>query len=224
MLRRNSLFNFVSAVALSFVATAVMAQAPGGIKIQKCQDATGKWHYGDSSSTACSKSKVDVLSGEGIKKNEIAAPPTAAELAEREKRKDELDREQRSAEDKIKRDKILLSTYGHEDDIVLVRDRKLAQVEATIRASEDTLKSLRNALNRMEQQKQSEEEKKDAKGAAVTETGIAQTKAQIGRHEGAVAQKRKEQELLRKQYADELDRYRELKQGKPLEKPSAEKK
>jgi hypothetical protein len=45
----------------------------------------------------------------------------------------------------------------------------------------------------------------------VTEKGIVQTKGQIERHEAAVAQKRKEQELLRKQYSEELERYRELK-------------
>jgi hypothetical protein len=121
-----------------------MAQTPtGGVKIQKCQDANGKWHYGDASATECAKSKIDVLSAEGVKKKEIAAPPTEAELAEREKRKDELEREKRSAEDSIKRDKILLSTYGHEDDIILVRDRKLAQVESSIKASEDTLNNLK---------------------------------------------------------------------------------
>jgi hypothetical protein len=205
-----------------FVANAAFAQTPAA-RIQKCQDANGKFHYGDTAATECAKSRVEVLSGEGVKKNEIAAPPTEAELAEREKRKDELEREKRTAEDNIKRDKILLSTYGHEDDIVLVRDRKLAQVESTIRASNDTLKSLRSALTRMEAQKQSEEEKKDTKGAAITDKGIVQTKEQIARHEAAVAQKRKEQEQLRKQYAEELERYRELKQ-QPKAAPAAAKK
>ena len=184
----------------------------GKVGIKKCQDAAGKWHYGDTAANECAKSKVEVLSGEGVKKKEIAAPPTEAELAERERRKDEVAQEKRSAEEQAKRDEILRATYGHEDDIALVRDRKVAQLEATIKASEDTLKSLRGALTRMETQKQGEQEKKDAKALAQTEKGIAQTKAQIERHEASVAQKRKEQEQVRKQYTEDLERYRDLKQ------------
>jgi hypothetical protein len=217
MQRKDGYIALVSAATLLLVTAVAFAQAPGtgNKRINKCQDAEGKWHYGDSAAEACAKSKIEVLNSEGIKKKEIAAPPTEAELADRERRKDELEREKRSAEDVAKRDKILLSTYGHEDDILLVRDRKLAQIEATIKASNDTLKSLRSALVRLEVQKQSEDEKKDAKGSALTEKGIVQTKEQIERHEATVALKRKEQEQLRKQYAEELARYRELKSKAP---------
>ena len=37
------------------------------------------------------------------------------------------------------------------------------------------------------------------------------TRNQIARHESAIAVKRQEQEALRKQYTEELERYRELK-------------
>jgi hypothetical protein len=209
----------VTALLAAMPASAADDKKGGGIK--KCQDATGRWHYGDRAAQECAKSEIEVLSRQGLTKETIAAPPTEAELAERERRKDELEREQRSAEDKAKRDKILLSTYGHEDDIVLVRDRKLAQLEAQIKASEDTLKSLRKALERMEAQKQNEQERNDTKGLAQTEKGIDQTKAQIVRHEASVAQRRQEQAQLRQQYAEELQRYRELK-TKPQARPTAQ--
>jgi hypothetical protein len=41
------------------------------------------------------------------------------------------------------------------------------------------------------------------------------TRNQITRHEGAIAAKRQEQEALRKQYTEELERYRELKKKSP---------
>jgi hypothetical protein len=198
--------------ALALILTAANATAADTkATIRKCQDATGKWHYGDRAADECGRSKIEVISEQGVTKREIAAPPTEAELAERERRKDETEREQHNAAEQAKRDKILLQTYAVEDDIVLVRDRKLSQIEATIKASEETLKSLRNALTRMETQKQTEDEKNDKKSSAQTEKGIAQTKAQIERHEAVVTQKRQEQEKLRKQYAEELKRYRELK-------------
>jgi hypothetical protein len=201
-------------------AAPVVSQTKQGPSIKKCLDAAGRWHYGDRAAQECAKSEIEVLNKEGLTKETIAAPPTEAELAEREKRKDEIEREQRAAEDSAKRDKILLSTYAHEDDIVLVRDRKLAQIEAQIKASEDTLNSLRKALERMEAQKHNEQEKNDAKGLVQTEKGIAQTKAQIERHAASVAQRRQEQEHLRQQYTEELQRYRELKK-QPQARPAA---
>jgi hypothetical protein len=207
---------YLAAAALAITASATAAD-PG--KIQKCQDAAGKWHYGDQAAVECSKSKIEVISDQGVRKKTIAAPPTAAELADRERRKDEIERDQRAAEDKEKRDKILLQTYAVEDDIILVRDRKLSQVEATIKGSEETLKALRGTLVRMETQKQSETEKNDKKGLELTEKNIKQTNAQVTRIEALVSQKRQEQENLKKQYADELTRYRELKSKQPAKVP-----
>ncbi len=210
-----------AALVLMLTTAAATAAETGSNKIQKCQDVTGKWHYGDYAAAECSKSKVDVLSGKGVKTREIAAPPTEAELADRERRKDEIEREKLSTEEKAKRDKILLQTYAVEDDIVLLRDRKLSQVEATIKATEETLKSLRGALGRMEAQKKSEQEKDEKKALISTEKNIAQTNAQIQRHEALVIQKRQEQERLRKQYTEELERYREIKRGQPVKAPDS---
>jgi len=180
-------------------------------KIRKCQDATGKWHYGDEAAEECSRSKVEVISNRGTKTREIAAPPTEAELADRERRQDEIEREKHSAEEQARRDKILMQTYAVEDDITLVRDHKLSQLDATVKGSEETLKSLRGSLARMETQRQSEEEKNDTRALKITDKNIAATKAQIDKHEASVAAKRQEQEHLRKQYAEEIERYRELK-------------
>lgn len=209
----------LAALLVVLTAPAVAADAPTGGRIKKCQDVTGKWHYGDYADQACAKSKVEVLSDQGIKTKEIAAPPTKEELAVIEKNKEETDRLKRQADDQAKRDQILLGTYGHEDDIKIVRDRKLAQTDATIKASEETVKRLRDALGRMQVQKQSETEKGDLKGAAQSEKGIQQTQEQVDRHDAAIAQKRQELDKIRKQYADELERYRELKQKQAIAAP-----
>ncbi len=214
-----SLPRFCFTVGLLF---AVTSATGADSKIEKCKDPTGKWHYGDKAAEECAKTKVDIMSGQGVKKGEIVAPPTAAELAERERRKDEIENEKRVTEERAKRDKILMQTYAVEADIVEVRDRKLSQLEATIKGSEETLKSLRGTLTRMETQRVSEES--DKKALALTDKNIAQTKAQIERHEALVTQKRHEQENLRKQYAEELERYRELKNQQasktPVKKPA----
>lgn len=181
--------------------------------IKKCKDATGRWHYGDTAANECAKSKITVMSDEGTTKKVIAAPPTEQELKDREARRESIEAEQARVEEQKRKDALLLSTYGVEDDIIYIRDRKIAQIEASVKASEETLKPLRAALTRLEAQ--ATDESKDAKAAEATAKNIELTRNQIARHEGAVAVKRQEQEALRKQYAEELERYRELKKKAP---------
>lgn len=188
--------------------------------IKKCQDATGKWHYGDTAAEECARSKVTVITEKGTTKSVIAAPPTEAELKQREAQRETIEAEQARAAEQARKDTLLLSTYGVEDDIIYIRDRKISQVEASIKASEETLKPLRAALARMEAQ--AVEESKDPKAAETTARNIETTRNQIARHEGAIAAKRQEQEALRQQYTEELQRYRELKkkaQAAPASKP-----
>lgn len=181
--------------------------------IKKCQDATGKWHYGDNAAEECAKSKITVITEKGTTKSVIAAPPTEKELKEREAQRESVEAEKIRAEEQARKDALLLSTYGVEDDIIYIRDRKIAQIEASVKASEETLKPLRAALARMEAQ--AADESKDPKAAEAAAKSIETTRNQIARHEAAIAVKRQEQETLRKQYTEELERYRELKKKAP---------
>jgi hypothetical protein len=202
-------------LAIAFAVTAATAAQT----IKKCQDATGRWHYGDTASAACANSKITVMTEEGITKKIIAAPPTEQELKQREASQAAEEAARKQAEEQAKKDALLLSSYGVEDDITYVRDRKIAQIESSIQASEQTLKPLRAALARM--QAQLAEESKSGKPDPTMEKNIEITKAQIARHEAAIAEKRKEQEAIRAEYAQELARYRELKKRPPGQQPAA---
>jgi hypothetical protein len=216
-----SLLAAVAAVAALAAALAPAAPAAEkGPKITKCQDATGKWHYGDSAAAECARSKITVMSEKGVTRKEIAAPPTEAELKEREARREEEERARVSAEDQKKKDALLLVTYGHEDDIIFVRDRKLAQVDAVIKGSEGTLGSLRAVLTRLE--KQAEEEQKGGKPVSPETTKqIEQTRRQMAGRESEIAAKRKEQDDIRRQADADLQRYRELKKESAKAAPAA---
>ena len=221
MSRNKSVHVFILTLGLCLPMMGI--HAASGPTIKKCKDATGQWHYGDSAAQECAKSKITVMSDEGTTKKVIAAPPTEQELKEREARKEAEAAEQQSAADQAKKDALLLSTYGGEDDINYIRDRKIAQIETSIKASEETLKNLRAALVRMEAQA-ADEGKGDKAADQSTVKNIEQTKKQIARHEGVVAEKHKEQEALRKQYADEMERYREIKKNQAAKAPATAKK
>lgn len=222
MSRNKSVYAFILALGLCLPVMGIHA-ASGPTTIKKCKDATGQWHYGDTAAQECAKSKITVMSEEGTTKKVIAAPPTEQELKEREARKEIEEAEQQRAADQAKKDVLLLSTYGGEDDIIYIRDRKIAQIETSIKASEETLKNLRAALARMEAQA-ADESKGNKAADQTTVKNIEQTKKQIARHEGVIAEKRKEQETLRKQYADEMERYREIKKNQAAKAPATAKK
>jgi len=221
MSRNKSVYTFI--LVLGLCLPVMGGHAASGPTIKKCKDATGQWHYGDSAAQECAKSKITVMTDEGTTKKVIAAPPTEQELKEREARQETEAAEHQQAAEQARKDALLLSTYGGEDDINYIRDRKIAQIESSIKASEETLKTLRAALARMEAQA-ADEGKGDKAVDPSTVKNIEQTKKQITRHEGVVTEKRMEQEALRKQYAGEMERYRIIKKNQAAKTPAAAKK
>lgn len=208
--------NALVVLTLTLIGSAVAYGAPQDSgKIRKCQDAAGKWHYGDTAAEECAKSKITIMSEQGITRREIAPPPTETDLKQRAELKEQEDK----AKEQAKQDELLLSSYAHEADVLYVRDRKLSQIESSIKASEETLKSLRGALTRMEAQ--AADEQKSGKVSEQTTKGLEQTRAQIAKHEAVIATKKKEQEMVRARAEIDLARYRELKKA-PL--PAAAKK
>lgn len=182
-------------------------------KIKKCKDGQGKWHYGDQAADECERSKIIELSGEGVKTKEINPPSTDEELAAVEREKAEILAAKERAAEQAKIDRQLLATYGHEDDIIYIRDRKLVQIESTIAAATATLKPLRAALVRMEEEAAAA--KAGSQAAKDLQSQVIKTKQQIARHESAMATKRGEQETIRARADADLKRYRELKRLSP---------
>lgn len=187
-------------------------------RIQKCQDAKGVWHYGDTADEECAKSKITVINQQGVRVKEVAAPPTEAELAEQERNRTAIEAEKRRMREQEMKDQQLLAIYGHEDDIALVRDRKLADIHAQIKGTQATLETLNKSLERM--QAQAAAEKRAGRPIEQNEKDIAKTQAQIEKHNAALQKREAEKAVVLKQYETDLARYRELKSGR--HKPAAE--
>ena len=200
---------FLLAVVLTLGLSALTAGVDAA-KIKKCQDAEGKWHYGDRAADACERSKVIEMSNQGLRTKVIDAPLTEEQLQNRATDQAEAEAERKRAVEQARRDRQLLATYGHENDIIFIRDRKLAQLESSIAATTETVRPLGAALKRME----AEAADITTKGKKVPQpltTQILKTRQQIVRHEGATDKRRNEQDAIRQQADADLQRYRELK-------------
>lgn len=176
----------------------IMSLQAEAARIKKCQDQDGMWHYGDRAAAACAKSKVIEMTDKGNTTGEVAAPPTAEELKVFEEQKKREEERKKAEAEQAREDALLLSIYGHENDIIYVRKRKIAQVEHSIKANKETLTTLEKTLER--QIKQKAEEK-----------NIEHTRSQIKRVQDAITQKRVEQKEIGAKYDKELIRYREIK-------------
>lgn len=196
----------LSCMLAALVAVAASSAPAKGPAIKKCRDAAGRWHYGDTAAAACANSKVIVLDEHGMPRREIAPPPTEEELRAREAERTELEQARAQA----KHDELLLTTYATEADILYIRDRRLAQLEAMIQASTATVQPLRATLERLQKQAL-EEQKAEGRVSEHTEKSLAQTRAQIAKHEAAIEDRRAEQESVRTQAQQDLERYRALK-------------
>jgi len=214
MIRNLSIVTLLLVSLCAATLPASGADEKKGTRIKKCQDAAGKWHYGDSADEECARSKVIELDTRGIQRKEIAAPRTEAELKASEQNREQEEKAHKLAEDQLRRDQQLLATYAIEEDIVMTRDRKVSDIEAQIHASQETLKSLRTSLTRLQAQA-AEEQRTGKQVSPQTAKTISNNEAQIAKHEAYVEKMKKDQEATRAQYQAELERFRELKR-KPL--------
>lgn len=219
---QHTLSTLLLSAALAFALPGAHTQAAGvkDTKIKKCQDAKGRWHYGDNADELCRQSKVVEINQQGLTTREIAAPLSAQELKQRENNKAALEAEAKKAEEQARQDKLLLSTYGHEDDISFVRDRKIADTTAQIQSSQTTLMALAKSQKRL--QAQAAEEQQGGKPVSeLTARQLANTEGQIAKHQEYVAAKQKEIEAIRQQAAKDTERYRHLKSAAGTPAPAA---
>lgn len=207
----------LTALVLMMLSLPALA-AEGDKKIFKCKDAAGRTHYGTTAAEECARTKVTEMSDQGTARRELAAPLTEEELKNREDRKVDDDRKKMDTDERARRDKILLSTYTSVDELEQFRARKLTEMEKVISSSETTLSSLRRSLERLESEVA--EEQKAGKPNPKTAKALEQARLQVDRHGQQIEKRRKDMDNMRKQFDDDIARYRELKKVKPARSPA----
>ncbi|RTZ76391.1 MAG: hypothetical protein DSZ02_01405 [Gammaproteobacteria bacterium] len=111
------------------------------------------------------------------------------------------------------RDKVLLNTFRSEDDILLARDGKLATYDAQIRIAYTNIERLKAWLE-TQKKKAAALERKGRKIPAKLLKEIENTRHQIKANYESILRQEKDKEFIRKKYAADLARFRELKELK----------
>jgi hypothetical protein len=199
---------FVVIPALFLTATAV-SQAAG---IKKWVDENGVTHYGTSVPPQYMDREHSELNQHGIEVRRVDRAKTEQEL-EREKALQALrEEQQRLLEEQQERDRILLSLYRNEDDLVMARDGKIAQLDGQIRLNHAEIRRLKGRLSDF-QGLAAAAERRGKQLAPQQQANLDSTQRSIERSYAVILGKEDEKRATIERYDQDLARFRILRQG-----------
>lgn len=178
--------------------------------IIKCQDKDGNWHMGDTLPPECVQEGYQELNERGLVVDETERAPTEEEIAEEKRKEAMLEEQKRREEEQARKDKILLDTFSTVEDIELARDGKIAAIETTIGLAEKRNEKLKAELDK-QIEKAAAEERAGKQPSEDLVNDIEALRRQISNNEEFINDKRSEQETVKKEYAANIERFKELK-------------
>jgi hypothetical protein len=188
------------------------ATAAGAATIKKWVDENGVTHYGTSVPPEYRDQAHSELNKRGIeiRRHDRALTP---EEIEREKALDALRAEQQKLlEEQQARDRILLNLYRNEDDLVMSRDGKIAQLDSQIQLTHAEIRRLKTRLSDF----QAAAAEAERSGKQLTEQQTANletTQRSIEKSYAIILSKEDEKRITIDRYEQDLQRFRQLRQG-----------
>jgi hypothetical protein len=181
----------------------------GGIK--KWVDENGLVHYGTAIPPQYMDNAHSELNERGIEIRRHDRSLTPEEI-QREKALASLRAEQaRLKEEQQARDRILLNLYRNEDDLVMARDGKIAQIDAQIRLKHDEIRRLKGRLSEY-QSSAAAAERSGQRLSKRQQEGLDSTQRSIERAYAIIVGKEDEKRATIDKYDYDLDRFRTLRQ------------
>ena len=174
--------------------------------ISKCQDADGKWHYGDNAASICGDAKITIIDKRGRTVDEIGPPLTEDELLAQEAEEKRLQQEARQEARREQEKARILAIYPREEDIILARDSRLTSMDKNIKLQENLLDGMRLEMKKLESKKAPQNEKTKAK----LEKRKKMQQESIDEYYQAITRLRREREKTSVKYEHILNEFREL--------------
>ncbi len=196
-------------VALTLTSWDFGAQAAGK-HLYRWIDDQGNVHYSDQIPADQARPAKSILNERGMTVDQIEAAKTAQQIAE-EKRKQRAQQErQRQEAEQLAYDHMLLNTFHSEADIVHARDSRILAVENLIQVSQKTIAHLQQRQHELVKQAAQAERSGRVVPKEVSNE-IQQVRGQIRDANRYIEEKRGEQAEIRKQYEQDIQRWRTIK-------------
>lgn len=179
--------------------------------IKKCQDADGKWHYGDVAVRACQNSKVTTLSDKGFVKAKKEAPKSEEQLEAQRVGLAEIEAERLRQEELESERSRILTVYESEADIDRQRESRLLSIDNNIAVHNSYIKSLKEHID-FDQRKIEKTTNVAIKGDI--EAKIAESQQSINDSKKEISILKVKRKEVAKMFDNEKSVYRELTKSK----------
>ncbi|HHI77149.1 MAG TPA: DUF4124 domain-containing protein [Gammaproteobacteria bacterium] len=198
--------------ALIALLTLSLASAVSAASIKKWVDENGVTHYGTSIPPEYAQKGHVELNERGIPVKKVDRAPTPEEIARRRELEELRKAQERIVEEQRARDRVLLNMFRSEEDLVMVRDGKLAQIDAQIKVKKARIEALKRSLSKW-QAKAAARERKGRKPTPKQIENLENIQKQLENTYAGIVEKEADKKRIAQRYAYQLERFRELKRG-----------
>ena len=184
------------------------AGASNGRTLYKWVDEQGVTHYGDHIPPEYAAQERHVMNSQGIEINRLEAQKTPEALAAEEQKKIE-------AEQSKNRDRNLLNTYASVQEIERLRDQRVTLLTDQIKVTSQFLEVLNGKLKKLRVSSMRFKPYSGDANASAMPDQIAEDLVRVGNdirtQEQNLREKRSEETIMSKQFASDIERFKELK-------------
>ena len=181
--------------------------------IKKCQDADGKWHYGDFTAEGCAQSKITEINTQGIKIKESQAPASAEQLEVERATKARQAEQQADEEEQRRKDANLLVTFESEQSVIQARDDRYLALARELVALERLQTRLKSQRDLLEQDRQASTGREQAR----LEGELVTLDDQLIQYQASLADKQAQRRQVGEKYDKFLADYRAIINRSPAE-------
>lgn len=205
-----------SALLLLVAAMLPLPATAQGRKTYCCTDANGRQACSDVLPQQCYGRAYREINAQGVTIRRVDAPLTAEQRAARDAEARKAKEEEARRMEQDRRNRALLATYTSEQDIDLTRDRAVADIRKSIKATQEKQAELAKQKQKLDAEA---EFYRKSPMPPQLQAQIRDNDTEMKVHQAAIDDRHKEIEAVKARYESEKLRYRELSQKKADGKP-----
>ena len=186
-------------------------------KTYRWVDENGHAHYSDQLPPQDVNRAYSIMNGEGVTVDKVGKKKTKEQIEEEARFQQKQKEQAELIHQKALRDHILLDTYSQVSDLENTRDRYISTLEGVIKVAQHKLDNLNSDLEKLQKNANSLKEE----GRPLPDylnKDIANLQAQINRENSFIQEQRTQQSKVRDKFAEDIQRFKELKGEKESKK------
>jgi len=199
-------------VSLAAICLLLSSGSSLAVTIKKWVDENGVTHYGTSVPPQYKDKAHSELNRRGIEVRRHDRAPTPEEIEQQEALAALRAEQQKLLEEQQARDRILLNLYRNEDDLIMARDGKIAQIDSQNKITHKEIRRLKSRLSEF-QAIAARAERAGRTLNAKQQANLESTRRSIQRSYAIILAREDEKQATIEQYNYDLERFRKLRQS-----------